>query len=62
MPGTAYRYLINLPGVRGGATIVEGTRIGVQVEIPEEEAKRLDDQREIVSRSLGNLARLAAAE
>ena len=39
----------------------EGTRIGVQVEIPEEEAKRLDDQREIVSRSLGNLARLAAA-
>jgi uncharacterized protein (DUF433 family) len=26
---TAYRYLINLPGVRGGHTIVEGTRIGV---------------------------------
>lgn len=29
MPATAYRYLINLPGVRGGCTIVEGTRIGV---------------------------------
>lgn len=29
MPATAYRYLINLPGVRGGSTIVEGTRIGV---------------------------------
>jgi len=26
---TAYRYLVNLPGVRGGNTIVEGTRIGV---------------------------------
>jgi hypothetical protein len=38
-----------------------GTRIGVHVEIPEEEAKRLDDQRQVVSRSLGNLARLAAA-
>ncbi len=25
----AYRYLVNLPGVRGGNTIVEGTRIGV---------------------------------
>ena len=29
MPATAYRYLIHLPGVRGGCTIVEGTRIGV---------------------------------
>jgi len=29
MAATAYRYLINLPGVRGGHTIVEGTRIGV---------------------------------
>ncbi len=29
MPATAYRYLINLPGVCGGETIIEGTRIGV---------------------------------
>ena len=29
MPATAYRYLINLPGVRGGRTLIEGTRIGV---------------------------------
>ncbi len=29
MAATTYRYLINLPGVRGGNTIVEGTRIGV---------------------------------
>lgn len=29
MAAAAYRYLINLPGVRGGNTIVEGTRIGV---------------------------------
>ncbi len=29
MAATAYRYLVNLPGVRGGHTIVEGTRIGV---------------------------------
>jgi uncharacterized protein (DUF433 family) len=26
---TAYRYLVNLPGVRGGNAIIEGTRIGV---------------------------------
>ena len=39
----------------------DGTRIGVHVDIPEEEAKRLDDQREIIGRSLDNLARLAAA-
>lgn len=29
MPATSYRYLVNLPGVRGGHTIIEGTRIGV---------------------------------
>ena len=29
MPTTSYRYLINMPGVRGGHTIIEGTRIGV---------------------------------
>lgn len=29
MPATAYRYLINLPNVRSGNTIVECTRIGV---------------------------------
>ncbi len=29
MPATSYRYLINLPGVCAGRTIVEGTRIGV---------------------------------
>jgi len=29
MPATSYRYLINVPGVRSGRTIVEGTRIGV---------------------------------
>jgi uncharacterized protein (DUF433 family) len=29
MAATAYRYLVNLPGVRGGNTIVEGTRVGV---------------------------------
>jgi uncharacterized protein (DUF433 family) len=29
MAATAYRYLINLPGVRGGRTIVEGTRVSV---------------------------------
>jgi uncharacterized protein (DUF433 family) len=29
MPATAYRYLVNLPGVHGGKTIVDGTRIGV---------------------------------
>ncbi len=26
---TAYRYLLRQPGVRGGKTIVEGTRVGV---------------------------------
>jgi uncharacterized protein (DUF433 family) len=29
MPATGYRYLVNLPSVRGGSTIVEGTGIGV---------------------------------
>ena len=29
MAATAYRYLVNLPGVCGGNTIIEGTRIGV---------------------------------
>ena len=29
MPATSYRYLINLPGVCAGHTIIEGTRIGV---------------------------------
>jgi uncharacterized protein YndB with AHSA1/START domain len=38
----------------------EGTRIGVHVEIPEEEAFRLEDQRAAVSTSLRSLAALAA--
>lgn len=29
MPTTSYRYLVKLPDVCGGKTIVEGTRIGV---------------------------------
>lgn len=29
MPGTSYRYLVNLPDLCGGKTIVEGTRVGV---------------------------------
>ena len=29
MPSTGYRYLVNTTDVRGGDTIVEGTRIGV---------------------------------
>lgn len=29
MPGTSYRYLTNIPNVRSGRTIIEGTRIGV---------------------------------
>jgi uncharacterized protein YndB with AHSA1/START domain len=36
-----------------------GTRISIHVEIPEDEAARLDDQRAEVSRSLQNLARVA---
>jgi uncharacterized protein (DUF433 family) len=29
MPATGYRYLVNSPNVRGGNTIIDGTRIGV---------------------------------
>ncbi len=29
MPSTSYRYLVNIPGVCGEKTIIEGTRIGV---------------------------------
>src|SRR4029077_7749862 len=29
MPATGYRYLVNLPNVRGGNAMIEGTRIGV---------------------------------
>jgi len=29
MPAAGYRYLVNVPGVRSGRTIVEETRIGV---------------------------------
>lgn len=29
MLATAYRYLVNISGVCGGQTIIEGTRIGV---------------------------------
>ena len=39
----------------------EGTTIRVNVEVPEAEAARLDTQRELISASLHNLARLAAA-
>jgi uncharacterized protein YndB with AHSA1/START domain len=37
-----------------------GTRITVDVEIPEEEAARLDSQRDAIRRSLANLAELSA--
>jgi uncharacterized protein YndB with AHSA1/START domain len=37
-----------------------GTRISVEVEIPEEEAHRLERQREVATVSLRNLAELAA--
>jgi uncharacterized protein YndB with AHSA1/START domain len=40
--------------------VPDGTRIGVHVEIPEEEAFRLDAQRDAVSASLRSLAALAA--
>jgi uncharacterized protein YndB with AHSA1/START domain len=36
-----------------------GTRISVEVEIPEQEAHRLDTQREAIGQSLVNLAELA---
>jgi polyketide cyclase/dehydrase/lipid transport protein len=42
-------------------TRADGTRIGVHVEIPDEEAHRLDAQRGSVSASLRSLAALAAA-
>lgn len=29
MPSTSYRYLVNVPNLCGGMTIVEGTRVGV---------------------------------
>ena len=29
LPSSGYRYIANVPGVRGGQAIVEGTRIGV---------------------------------
>jgi uncharacterized protein YndB with AHSA1/START domain len=38
----------------------EGTLITVEVDIPAEEAHRLDDQREVISSSLRRLAELAA--
>jgi uncharacterized protein YndB with AHSA1/START domain len=38
-----------------------GTEISVHVEIPEREAHRLETQRDIIRRSVGNLAELAAA-
>jgi uncharacterized protein YndB with AHSA1/START domain len=40
----------------------DGTRIAVHVEIPEEEAHRLDTQRGAVSASLRSLAALAATD
>jgi uncharacterized protein YndB with AHSA1/START domain len=40
----------------------DGTRITVDVEIPEAEAHRLDGQREVISESMKRLAKLAAAE
>ncbi|HSO99575.1 MAG TPA: SRPBCC family protein [Solirubrobacteraceae bacterium] len=38
----------------------DGTRIAVDVEIPEAEAHRLDGQRDVISKSLARLAELAA--
>ena len=38
-----------------------GTRISVEVEVPEEEARRFDRQREVAQKSLTNLAQLARA-
>lgn len=39
--------------------IAEGTRITVDVEIPDAEAHRLDSQREVITSSMQQLARLA---
>lgn len=41
-------------------TLSDGTRITVDVEIPEAEAHRLDTQREVISESMKRLAALAA--
>lgn len=38
----------------------QGTRITIEVEIPEREASQLEDQREIIASSLARLAELAA--
>ena len=38
-----------------------GTQISVHVDIPEQEAHRLDTQREVIRQSLARLARIAAA-
>ena len=42
--------------------VEDGTRISVHVEIPDEEAARLDDQRAAISASLRALAELATDE
>ncbi len=39
----------------------QGTRISVEVELPDAEAHRLESQREVISRSLRRLAELAQA-
>jgi uncharacterized protein YndB with AHSA1/START domain len=41
--------------------VPDGTRIIVEVEIPDREAHRLEGQREVISSSLARLAALAAA-
>ncbi len=51
------RFDWRLESLAGGA----GTRIIVDVEIPEAEARRLEGQRDAISASLQNLAGLAAA-
>jgi uncharacterized protein YndB with AHSA1/START domain len=50
------RFEWGLQALAGGA----GTRITVDVEIPEAQAARLDDQREAIRTSLANLAELSA--
>jgi hypothetical protein len=40
----------------------DGTWIGVEVEIPDAEAHRLDTQRAVISQSLRQLAELAGAQ
>jgi hypothetical protein len=39
-----------------------GTEISVHVEIPDQEAHRLETQRDIIRRSVANLAELAASQ